>query len=59
MIELNIKIKAKDEETFMMFVTMMTQSIEIANNKGISEISLYAEREESKITISRTIITDK
>jgi hypothetical protein len=53
MIELDIKIRAKDEETFLSFIEMMTKSIELANDSGAIDVTLYVEKEDSRITITR------
>ena len=57
MIELDIKIRAKDEETFIMFIDVMTKSIELANDSGAIDVNLYVEKEDSKITLTRKVIT--
>lgn len=59
MIELDIKIRAKDQETVKMFTEMMLKGLETANKLGEIDVSLYAEKDEDTISLTRKEIIKK
>ena len=53
MIELDIKIKAKDQETVKLFTEMMMKGLTVANQMGEINVTLIAEKDGDKITLIR------
>lgn len=60
MIELDIKIKAKDAETVKLFTQMMIDGLDLANKLGEIDVELSAEKDGDTITLVRKeIIKEK
>jgi hypothetical protein len=58
MIELDIKIRAKDQETVKMFTDMMIMGLSAADDAGQIDVTLSAEKNGDTITLIRKDVYD-
>lgn len=58
MIELDIKIRAKDQRTVKLFTDLMITGLSAANEMNQVDVSLFAEKDGDTITLTRTEIIE-
>jgi len=59
MIELDIKIRAKDQETVKLFTDLLMTGMSVANQMGQIDVTLSAEKDGDTITLIRKEIIRK
>lgn len=59
MIELDIKMRAKDNDTVLYFINIMSQALNMSNNTGQIDVTLSAEKDGDTITLIRKEIIKK